>query len=137
MHPLIGVPLPPAEQAPLDPWEAVSLQGGQQAAQPVCGSRQGTMRGHAKAASRPGVPIQAPRGPMPLECRLKRCNQRLALVEGQAGQSAKRCGAAPHVGALDTGQTACLLAWAAQYIIKRDKLNCIGSWVKRKFVTSL
>ena len=98
MNPLIGFALPHAEQTSLDHLEAISLQISEQEEQPIFRRRQGAVFVHGKLAGRPGFPIEAPRGHMRLERRLKGRDQVLKLLEGQAREIQELRGAGLHVG---------------------------------------
>ena len=62
MKPLIGFALTHAEQASLDPLEAVRLEIREQAEQPLFWRRPGAVLVHAKRAGSAGFPIEAPHG---------------------------------------------------------------------------
>ena len=64
---------------------------------------------HAKPASRPGLPIEAPRRHMRLERHLEGGNQERKLLERQAGQIQALRWAGLHVGASSAGHLGCLL----------------------------
>jgi hypothetical protein len=98
VNPLIGFALTHAEQASLDHLEAVGLQVREQEEQPIFGGRQGTVLVHAKLTGSAGFPIQAPRGHMGLERRLKGRDQLLKLVERQTRKIQELRGAILHVG---------------------------------------
>jgi len=100
MNPLIGFTLPHAEQASLDDLERVGLHVGKNKQQPIFGGREWTGLVHAKPASGPGLPIEAPRRHMRLKCRLEGRDQLLKLVEGHAGEIEELRGAGLHVGKL-------------------------------------
>jgi hypothetical protein len=85
VDPLIGFALAHAEQAPLDYLERIGLQVGQDKQEPVFRCRQGAVLIDSEPASGSRFPIEAPRGHMGLERRLKQRKQELKLVEHQAG----------------------------------------------------
>jgi len=68
--------------------------------QPIFRRRQGAVLIDGKLAGGPGFPIETPHGHMRLKRRLKRRDQLLKLVEGQAGQIQKFRGAILHVAEL-------------------------------------
>src|SRR5204863_447526 len=75
-----------AEQASLDDLERVCLEVGEQEEQAIFRRRQGAVFIHGKLASGSGLPIHPPRRHTGVERRLKGRDQRLKLVEGQAGE---------------------------------------------------
>lgn len=100
MHPLRGCALTHATQAFLHHGERGSLDLGQTKQKPVLRGWQGAVLRHAKLAGGSGLAIEAPRGPMGLERRLAGWDERLKLVEGQAGPIQALQRAILHVGAL-------------------------------------
>jgi hypothetical protein len=100
VNPLIGFALAHPEQASLDHLQGVGFDVGQNKKERIFGCRQGAVALDGKLAGRPGFAIEPPYGHMRLEGRLKGWDQLLKLVEGQAGQIQKLCGAVLHVGAL-------------------------------------
>ena len=64
---------------------------------------------HAKPAGGAGFPIEAPRGHVGLKRGLKRRDQLLKLVQGQAGEIEELCGAGLQVSEPYTGHGMCLL----------------------------
>src|SRR5262249_31483367 len=68
VNPLVRFALAHAAQAALHHLEAVGLQVREQEEQPVFGSREGAVLVDAKSAGGPGLPIEAPRRHMRLEC---------------------------------------------------------------------
>ena len=110
MDPLIGLALAHPEQAPLHHLEGVGLQVSEEEEQPVFRCRQGTILIDGKLAGGPGFPIEAPRRHMRLERRLKGWDEDLKLLEGQAGEIQKLCGAGLHIGEPYTGHKGCLLS---------------------------
>jgi len=123
VNPLIGFALAHPEQASLDHWEAVGLQGREQEEQPVFGGRQGTVLVHAKLASGAGLPIEAPRRHVRLEGGLEGRDELLKLGEGQAGEIQELRRAGLQIGKPYTGHAWGLLSWEAQYSINRDNLS--------------
>src|SRR3977135_1740998 len=105
----MGFALAHTEQAPLDHLEAVGLEIGQEEEQAIFGCRQGGVLEDAKLASGAGFPIEAPQGHMRLKCCLKGWDQVLKLVERQAREIQKLCGAGLHVGKPYTGHRGYLL----------------------------
>ncbi len=93
VDPLLGFTLAPAKQASLHHLERRGLEGGEQEEPPICRRRQGAVFVHGKLAGRPGFAIEAPRGHMRLERRLKGWNKLRKLVERQAREIQKRRGA--------------------------------------------
>ena len=100
MNPLMGFALAHPEQAPLYDLEAVRFQVDQEKEQPIFRRRQGAILIDGKLAGGPGFPIEALLGHMRLKRRLKRRDQLLKLVEGQAGQIQELRGAILHVAEL-------------------------------------
>src|SRR5256885_1295580 len=80
VDPLMRFALAHAKQASLEHLERVGLQVGQDEEQPIFWRREGTVFIHAKLASGPGFPIEAPRRHMGLEGGLKGQHQLLQLV---------------------------------------------------------
>jgi hypothetical protein len=64
----------------------------------ILGCRQGTVFVHGKLAGGAGFAIEAPGGHMRLECRLEGRHQLLELLQRNAGQIQKLCGAGLHIG---------------------------------------
>jgi hypothetical protein len=83
--PLVGLALAHAEQASWDDVQRVGFQGDQKEEQPVLRRRQGAVLIHAKRAGRPGFPIKAPYGHVRVERGREGRDQRLKLVQRQAG----------------------------------------------------
>jgi hypothetical protein len=81
VDPLIGLALAHAEQTPLHHLEGIGLEVREQEKQPIFRRRQRAVLVHAKLASGPGFPIEAPRRHMCLERGLKGWDQLLKLVE--------------------------------------------------------
>src|SRR5215470_4820030 len=100
MNPLIGFTLPHAEEASRDDLEAVRLQVREDKEQTIVRRGERTVLVDGKLACRPGFPIEAPRGHIRLERRLKGRDQKLKLVERQTRQIQELCGAILHVGIL-------------------------------------
>jgi hypothetical protein len=123
VNPLIGFPLPHAEQASWHDLEGRGLEGGKQEEQPIFRRWQGAGLVHAKAPGGPGLPIEAPRGHRRLERGFEGRHEALQLLQGQAGDIQERRGAGRHIGAPYTGPTWRLLSWETEYTINRDKLN--------------
>jgi hypothetical protein len=122
VNPLIGLPLPHAEQASLHHLECRGLEGGEQEEQPSFRRRQGAVLVHAKPARGPGLPIKALRRHRRVERRLERRDQGLKRLEGHAGEIQQLRGAGLQIGAPYPGQRGGLLSWEAQDTINRDKL---------------
>jgi hypothetical protein len=123
VDPRIGLALAHAEQATLHHLEPVRLHIGQKKQQSIRGGRQRAVVVHAETAGGPGLPIEAPRRPMRVERRLEGWDERLKLVEGQAGQIQELQRAVLHVGALYMCHEWCLLCREAPHTINRDNLN--------------
>jgi|GEM_PF-5886992 len=98
MNPLIGFALAHAEQASLDHLERISFQVDEDEEQPIFRCREGAVLVHGEPARSPGLPIEAPRRHMRLECRLERRDQLLKLVEGQTGEIQELRGAGLQIG---------------------------------------
>ena len=111
MNPLLRFALAHTEQAPLHDLEGVGLQVREQEEQPVFRRRQGAVFVDGKLAGGSGRPIEAPRRHMRLECRLKRRDQDLKLLEGQTGEIQECCGAGLPIGEPYTSHGTCLLSW--------------------------
>src|SRR5262249_27087066 len=117
VNPLVRFALAHAEQAPVYHLEGIGFEGDQDEEQSIFRRRERTVLIHCEPAGGPRFAIEAPRGEMRLERRLKRRDEELKLVERQAGEIEELCRARLHIGELDTGHTWCLLSWEAQYII--------------------
>ena len=109
MAPRLRFPLPHAEPTSLHDLEGRSLAGREEEEQPSVRGREGAVLIHAKPASRPGLPIEAPRRHMRLERHLEGGNQERKLLERQAGQIQALRWAGLHVGASSAGHMGCLL----------------------------
>ena len=105
MDPLIGFALAHTEQAPVHHLEGISLEVGENEEQAIFRGRERTVLVHRGPAGGPRLPIEAPRGHMRLERRLKRRDEALKLVERHAGEIEKLCRAGLHIGELYTGHT--------------------------------
>ena len=77
--------LPTPEHAPLHHLERIGLHVGQKKQPSVFGCRQGAVLVYAKPAHSPRFPIEKPRRHMRVERGLKGRNEKLKLVESDAG----------------------------------------------------
>ncbi len=100
VHPLMGLTLSHAEETSLDDLKAVRLQVREEEAQAIVRRGERAVLVDGKLTRRPGCPIEAPRGHMRLERRLKGRDQLPKLVERQTRQIQERCGAILPVGLL-------------------------------------
>ena len=126
MNPLIGFALAHAEQATLDHLQRVGLEVDQNEEQSIFRGRERTVLVDRELAGDARLPIEAPRGEMRLERRLKGRDEALKLVERQAGEIEELCRAGLHIGELDTGHTSCLLSREAQYTIIEINSNMLA-----------
>jgi len=111
VNPLIGLALPHAEQTALHHLERIGFEVGEQKKEPIFRRRQGAVLVHGKLARRPGFAIEAPRGHMGLEGRLKRRKQDLKLLEREAGEIQKLHGTRLHIDKLHTGHQGTSCSW--------------------------